>query len=89
MSALVTIKYEDLASGKDVTEEIFRAYGPDGLGALTVSGIPGYAESRERLLPMAYKLAHLPEVWMACSRSASRCPDARARCDRTGSPDVV
>lgn len=59
--ALVTLKYEDLVAGKDLTEEVFRAFGPEGLGALTVSGIPNYAEMRERLLPMSYKLAHLPE----------------------------
>jgi hypothetical protein len=65
---LVTLAYEDLVSGKDLTEDIYRAYGPEGLGALTVSGIPEYAELREKLLPLAYNLAHLPAV----------CPDLLA-----------
>jgi hypothetical protein len=49
---LVAIAYEDLVSGKDVTEQIFKAYGPGGLGALTISGIPQYPELRTKLLPL-------------------------------------
>jgi hypothetical protein len=30
-------------------------------GAIAITGIPGFAEARSRLLPLAYKLAHLPE----------------------------
>ena len=58
---VVTIAYEDLVSGKDLSEQIFEAYGPNGLGALTVSGIPGYKEAREKLIPIGHKVAHLPE----------------------------
>jgi isopenicillin N synthase-like dioxygenase len=58
---LVSIAFEDLVSGKDVTDQVFQAYGPGGLGALTISGIPSYTELRAKLLPLAHKLAHLPE----------------------------
>jgi hypothetical protein len=60
---VVTLKYEDLIAGKDLTEEIFRAYGPTGLGALTISGIPEYAALREKLLPLGHEVcfsANLP-----------------------------
>ena len=61
---LVTLAYADLAAGKDLTADVLRAYGPSGLGALTVSGIPEYVELRERLLLLSYTLAHLPEVFV-------------------------
>jgi hypothetical protein len=59
--SLVTLKYEDLVTEKDLTEEIYKAFGPNGLGALTISGIPNYKEFRQKLLPLGYKLAHLPQ----------------------------
>jgi hypothetical protein len=34
-----------------------QAYGPDGLGILTVSGVPGYEALRQRLLPLAEAFA--------------------------------
>ena len=34
-----------------------QAYGPDGLGILTVAGVPGFAELRQRLLPLAQAFA--------------------------------
>lgn len=30
-------------------------------GAIAITGVPGFAEARNRLLPLGYKLAHLPE----------------------------
>lgn len=39
---------------------IQRAYGPDGLGILAVSNVPGYEERRKALLPLARRLASLP-----------------------------
>jgi hypothetical protein len=37
------------------------AYGPNGLGALTIKNIPKYAALRKTLLPLSYKVAHLPD----------------------------
>eukprot|EP01128_Nolandella_sp_AFSM9_P011404 TRINITY_DN811_c0_g1_i1.p1 TRINITY_DN811_c0_g1~~TRINITY_DN811_c0_g1_i1.p1 ORF type:complete len:368 (+),score=44.68 TRINITY_DN811_c0_g1_i1:42-1106(+) len=58
--ALVTLQYSDLLAGKDLSEELYRAYGPDGLGALSVAGIPQYVEQRQQLLPLSHALAHQP-----------------------------
>lgn len=41
---------------------IQRAYGPDGLGILAVSNVPEYEERRRALLPLARRLASLPEA---------------------------
>lgn len=53
---MVTLKYEDLVNNTDVSAEIEQAYGPDGLGILTVSGVPDYERRRLRLLPQAQQL---------------------------------
>lgn len=58
---LVTLHYNDLLAGVDLSKDIQRAYGPSGLGALTIAGIPGYMEARYALLPLSHKIAHLPE----------------------------
>jgi len=42
-----------------VSRRIGEAFGPDGLGLLTVSGVPGYEEARRALLPLASRLAAL------------------------------
>jgi len=59
-SDVVTVTFEDLTAGKDLKEEIRRAYGPGGVGLLLVSGVPGLAQAREALLPQARELALLP-----------------------------
>ena len=59
--SIVTLQYQDLVDGKDLGDLIFQAYGPNGLGALTIAGIPKYVELRQRLLPIGYKVAHAPE----------------------------
>ena len=37
-----------------------QGFGPDGLGIVTVAGVPNYAALRARLLPLAAALAALP-----------------------------
>lgn len=59
--SLVQLRYQDLIDGKDLTEEIFRAFGPEGLGALTISGIPEYEEKRKKLLSLSHSVAHLSD----------------------------
>jgi hypothetical protein len=39
-----------------------QGFGPDGLGIVTVSGVPGFPALRERLLPLAAALAGLPDA---------------------------
>ncbi len=58
---LVSVRHADLVAGKDLSGEILRAYGPDGLGALSISGIPGYAAARNRLVPLSWRVANLPD----------------------------
>jgi isopenicillin N synthase-like dioxygenase len=57
---VVTLQYEALVRGDDLNKEIERAFGMEGLGLLTVAGIPGLAPLRERLLPLARTFARLP-----------------------------
>jgi isopenicillin N synthase-like dioxygenase len=57
----VILSYEKLLNGDDLTEEIAKAYGVDGLGILTVEGIPELADARSNLLPLAYRFAALSD----------------------------
>ena len=56
------IRYEDLVSGPvDLSPLIEAAFGKDGLGLLSVSGVPGVQERRQALLPLAWRFAALPD----------------------------
>lgn len=58
----VELRYEDLTrEGADLSPLIEAAFGDDGLGILTVSGVPGVAERRRALLPLARRFALLPD----------------------------
>ncbi|KAG2436404.1 hypothetical protein HXX76_006708 [Chlamydomonas incerta] len=59
--SLVVLDYNDLASGKDISSQLEEALGPNGLGALAVRNVPGYAARRRLLLPQAHAFANLPE----------------------------
>ena len=73
--SIVTISYQDLVkfsrepgidgndeiSRKRLMDDIGRAYGSDALGILSVEGVPGLQELRQRLLPMAAQIPALPE----------------------------
>lgn len=61
MSSVVRLNYQDLVDKKDLRAEIAAAYGDEGLGLLTVTGIPGFQEARKSLLLKAQPLAQLPE----------------------------
>ena len=62
-ASIVNITYKELIGDKSLISKIDEAYGAGGLGVLTISDIPGYEAKRERLLPLASKLAALdPEV---------------------------
>ncbi|GAX83909.1 hypothetical protein CEUSTIGMA_g11333.t1 [Chlamydomonas eustigma] len=65
--AITNISFDDLVSGRDVSASIEAAFGLSGLGILTVSGVEGYVEARERLLNLAPTLAALPsQVKASC-----------------------
>jgi isopenicillin N synthase-like dioxygenase len=57
----VSLNYEDLLQGKDLSHLIEEAYGPDGLGILTVNGVPNLQQLRQNLLPLAHNIAHLSD----------------------------
>ena len=59
---VVVLRYSDLVSGADLSSEIERAFGYDGLGLLAVSGVPQLAERRAALLPLAHAFARLPDA---------------------------
>lgn len=52
---IVSLSYDDLVKGVDLTKQIEEAYGYNGLGLLTVRGVPQLTESRKQLLPLAHK----------------------------------
>ncbi len=58
-AAVVELRYEDLLAGVDVSASIEEAYGFNGIGLLTVSGVPGLLEARANLLPLARRFALL------------------------------
>lgn len=61
-AGVVNLDYNDLLNDSiDLSAEIERAYGPDGLGILTVSNVPQFAELRAQLLPLAHQFASLPQ----------------------------
>src|SRR5688572_23684248 len=59
--SVVTLQFADLLAERDLGDAIYRAFGPTGLGALVIAGVPGYAEARQRLLPYGHALAHAPD----------------------------
>ncbi|RHY27441.1 hypothetical protein DYB32_006771 [Aphanomyces invadans] len=54
------VDYATLAEGADCGAVIEAAFGPDGLGILAVSNVPDVENRRSRCLPLAYKVANLP-----------------------------
>lgn len=71
--SVVEIPYEQLLDpSADLTEALWRGFGPDGLGIVTVSGVPDYPALRDALLPLAQQFADLPnDVKQAHEHAAS------------------
>jgi isopenicillin N synthase-like dioxygenase len=57
---IVCVSYASLMQEADLSTQIERAFGAEGIGILAISGGPQLAEMREQLLPLARKLAELP-----------------------------
>ncbi|KAL7097003.1 hypothetical protein ACP275_10G115500 [Erythranthe tilingii] len=58
----VTISYPELKDPTaDISDQIERGFGPNGLGILSISEVPGYTLLRRNLLHLAPRLASLPE----------------------------
>ena len=61
LTDVVVLQYSDLLAEKDLTSEIEKAYGPEGLGILAVEGAPEVARQRQALLPLAPRFASMPQ----------------------------
>ncbi|XP_042055390.1 uncharacterized protein LOC121799935 [Salvia splendens] len=60
--SIVTISYDQLKdTSADLSDKIELGFGPNGLGILSVSNVPGYQLLRRNLLCLAPRLASLPE----------------------------
>ncbi|CAG9334967.1 unnamed protein product [Blepharisma stoltei] len=57
----VKVSYQELVSNANIERKIEEGYGPDGLGIITIEHIPGYQEKRMALLPLARRVALLPD----------------------------
>ncbi|KAL4853898.1 hypothetical protein ACK3TF_005139 [Chlorella vulgaris] len=58
---VVDIPYSALVDpAADISAQLEEAYGPAGLGILTVSGVTRFPELRRKLLPLAARVAALP-----------------------------
>jgi len=58
---VVTLDYNDLLNRIDLSDEIEKAFGKDGLGILIVKNTPDFIEARQRLLPLARTFARLDD----------------------------
>eukprot|EP01111_Echinosteliopsis_oligospora_P015999 TRINITY_DN6510_c0_g1_i1.p1 TRINITY_DN6510_c0_g1~~TRINITY_DN6510_c0_g1_i1.p1 ORF type:complete len:378 (-),score=86.83 TRINITY_DN6510_c0_g1_i1:16-1149(-) len=58
---VVVISYEQLVRGDDISASVEAAFGFNGLGLITVSGVPEFTTLRSRLLPLSKKFAELPD----------------------------
>ncbi|KAG8635791.1 uncharacterized protein LOC110602839 [Manihot esculenta] len=58
----VTISYSDLKDRNvDLSMKIEEGFGPNGLGILSVTDVPGFSSLRQNLLHLSPRLASLPE----------------------------
>lgn len=58
---VVALDFAELEADADLSDRIAEAFSYDGLGILTVRGVPGLAELRQNLLPLARRFADLPD----------------------------
>ncbi|KAL9440545.1 hypothetical protein AB3S75_019253 [Citrus x aurantiifolia] len=58
----VTISYSELKDkNADLSMKIEQGFGPNGLGILSVTDVPGFSSLHQNLLHLAPRLANLPE----------------------------
>lgn len=57
----VMIEYEDLLNGKDLSQQIEKAFGFEGLGLITVRNVPRVMDARKKCLRLAHEFARLPQ----------------------------
>jgi isopenicillin N synthase-like dioxygenase len=64
---VVVLEYADLVNDRNLSASIAEAFGAEGhcLGICVVRGVPGYEDSRKRLLPLAQRFATMPDALKA------------------------
>ena len=66
---VVTLDYNDLIDGKDLTREIETAFGKSGLGLLTVKNVPNFQESNCDPKHIGNLIANVIAKEILCQRS--------------------
>jgi isopenicillin N synthase-like dioxygenase len=73
---VVVVDFEDLLKEPDaaspenasspLSSQLFEAYGSSGnsLGVLAIRNVPGFIDAKQKFLPMAHTLAHLPRDYL-------------------------
>ena len=56
---MITIDFSDLQSEKDLSNDIEKGFGPEGLGILFVRGMPNYETARKNMLVQSLMLSKL------------------------------
>lgn len=89
----VVVDYSDLLNPKtDLSLQLDEAFGPSGLGLLTVRNIPGYPELRKRMLPLAAAFAALPDNVKSKYEDEASCFNIGWSCGKeileNGQPDL-
>jgi isopenicillin N synthase-like dioxygenase len=57
---LIRIDYNDLVNlDGDISEKVAQAFGIDGLGLIAVKNVPGYVETRRKILEQGFKMANI------------------------------
>jgi len=60
--SLITVSYNDLLSREDLSLEIQQAFGEDGLGAILITDIPEFKQTKMKLLKLSKTFGELPEA---------------------------
>mmetsp|Transcript_41499 Transcript_41499/g.74805 ORF Transcript_41499/g.74805 Transcript_41499/m.74805 type:complete len:383 (+) Transcript_41499:157-1305(+) len=70
-SRLVIVDYQDIASSKDLSLHLLRAFGgrqsstsDSPLGIIAIRNIPHFLDAKQRFLPLAHALAHLDPEYL-------------------------
>ena len=59
--SVIVLPYDRVCQADAGLDQLIEAaYGPEGLGLLVISGVPGFVRARAALLPLASRLAALP-----------------------------
>ncbi|KAF4691145.1 hypothetical protein FOZ60_016133 [Perkinsus olseni] len=59
---LVVVEYEDVTCPEaNLSEAVYKAFGPNGIGAIGIRGVPNWEKLWRSVLPLSHTLATLPQ----------------------------